>query len=211
MTSPAEALQRADAPLVILASASPTRSRLLRAAGVRAEVLPAAVDEAAVRDALQAEQVPPVEAAVALAELKAGRVAGQAPAEAIVLGADQILSCEGRWFAKPETLAEARAQLEQLAGRRHELATAVVALRNGARVWHQVAIARLWLRPCSGGFLDAYLAAVGEAALASVGAYHIEGLGAQLFARIEGDPFAIQGLPLLELLEFLRAQGVLAR
>ncbi len=128
-----------------------------------------------------------------------------------MLGADQILSCEGRWFAKPATLAEARAQLEQLAGRRHELATAVVAVRNGARIWHQVAIARLWVRPCSAAFLDAYLAAVGEAVLASVGAYHIEGLGAQLFARIEGDPFAIQGLPLLELLEFLRAQGVLAR
>ena len=211
MTSPAEALQRADAPRVILASASPTRSRLLGAAGVRADVRPAAIDEAAVRDALQAEEVPPVEAAVALAELKAGRVGGQAPAEAIVLGADQILSCEGRWFAKPATLAEARAQLEQLAGRRHELATAVVAVRNGARIWHQVAIARLWVRPCSAAFLDAYLAAVGEAVLASVGAYHIEGLGAQLFARIEGDPFAIQGLPLLELLEFLRAQGVLAR
>ncbi len=211
MTSAAEALQRADAPPVILASASPARARLLRAAGVTAQVHPAAIDEAALREALQAEQAPPAEAAVALAELKAGRVASRAADSAIVLGADQILSCEGRWFAKPETLAEARAQLEQLAGRRHELASAVVAVRNGARVWHHVAIARLWLRPCSSAFLDAYLAAVGEAALAAVGAYHIEGLGAQLFARIEGDPFAIQGLPLLELLEFLREQGVLAR
>ncbi len=211
MTSAAEALQPADAPPLILASASAARARLLRAAGISVQVRPAAIDEATVREALQAEQVAPGDAAVALAELKAGRVASQAPAEAIVLGADQILSCEGRWFAKPETLAQARAQIEQLAGRRHELATAVVAVRDGARIWHQVAIARLWLRPCSSAFIDAYLAAVGETALASVGAYQIEGLGAQLLARIEGDPFAIQGLPLLELLEFLRVQGVLAR
>lgn len=211
MTSAAEALQPADAPPLILASASAARARLLRAAGISAQVRPAAIDEATVREALQAEQVAPGDAAVALAELKAGRVASQAPAEAIVLGADQILSCEGRWFAKPETLAQARAQIEQLAGRRHELATAVVAVRDGARIWHQVAIARLWLRPCSSAFIDAYLAAVGETALASVGAYQIEGLGAQLLARIEGDPFAIQGLPLLELLEFLRVQGILAR
>ena len=94
---------------------------------------------------------------MALAELKAGRIAGQAPAGAIVLGADQILRCEDRWLGKPADLAEARAQLEQLAGRRHELATAVVAFRNGARVWHQLSIARLWLRPCSAAFLDGYL------------------------------------------------------
>ncbi len=211
MTLRAESLQRADAPPVILASASPARARLLRAAGVEVAQHPAAIDEDAVRDALRAEQVGPGDAAVALAELKAGRVASQAPAEAIVLGADQILCCDDVWLAKPADLAEARAQLEQLAGRPHELATAVVGFRNGARIWHQLRTARLWLRPCSSGFLDAYLEAVGEAALTSVGAYQIEGLGAQLFARIEGDPFAIQGLPLLEVLEFLRAQGVLAQ
>ncbi len=211
MTSRVEALRCADAPPVILASASPARARLLRAAGVEVEQRPAAIDEEAVRDALQGEQVGPGDAAVALAELKAGRVASRVPAEAIVLGADQILCCDDRWLAKPADRAQARAQLEQLAGRGHELATAVVAFRNGARVWHRLAIARLWLRPCSSPFLDAYLEAIGEAALTSVGAYHIEGLGAQLLARIEGDPFAIQGLPLLEVLEFLRGQGALAR
>jgi nucleoside triphosphate pyrophosphatase len=209
MTPASRVLQRADSPPLILASASAARARLLRAAGVALEQRPAAVDEDAIREALQAEQAAPGDAAVALAELKAGRVASQAPAAAIVLGADQILSCEGRWYAKPRDLAEARAQLEALAGRRHELATAVVALRGGARIWHRVAIARLWLRPCSAAFLDAYLATIGEAALSSVGAYQIEGPGAQLFARIEGDPFAIQGLPLLEVLEMLRTQGVL--
>ena len=204
-------LQRADAPPVILASASTTRARLLAAAGIMHEQRPAAVDEDAIREGLQAEGATPPDAAVALAELKAGRVAGQAPAAAIVLGADQILCCEGRWFAKPLSLAEARAQLTVLTGRRHELATAVVAFRGGARIWHSVTVARLWLRPCSAEFLDDYLAAVGEQALASVGAYQIEGPGAQLFARVVGDQFAIQGLPLLEVLEFLRAQGVLAR
>ena len=93
----------------------------------------------------------------------------------------------------------------------HELATAVVAFRGGARVWHHLAVPRLWLRACSPEFLDAYLDAVGEAAFASVGAYQIEGVGAQLFARIEGDHFAVLGLPLLQLLEFLREQGVLLR
>jgi septum formation protein len=211
MTPRAASLQPADAPAVILASASPARSRLFRAAGVEVTQRPAAIDEETVRAALQAEGVAPGAAAVALAELKAQRIAGEAPAGALVLGADQILSCEQRWLGKPADLAEARAQLERLTGRRHELATAVVAFRNGARIWHQLSIARLWLRACSGNFLDSYLSTIGEAALASVGAYQVEGLGAQLLARIEGDQFAIQGLPLLEVLEFLRAQGVLAR
>jgi septum formation protein len=211
MVASPRVLQRADAPPVILASASATRARLLAAAGLRFEQRPAAVDEGAVREGLQAEGAAPADAAVALAELKAGRVASQAPPAAIVLGADQILCCEDRWFAKPLSLAEARAQLAALVGRRHELATAVVAFRGGARIWHSVTVAGLWLRPCSPAFLDAYLAAVGEQALAAVGAYQIEGPGAQLFARVEGDQFAIQGLPLLEVLEFLRAQGVLPR
>jgi septum formation protein len=195
---------------VVLASASPTRADLLRAAGVPFEQRPAAIDEASLKEALQAEGLTPGDAAVALAELKAERVASRMP-DAIVLGADQILTCEGRWFDKPQSRADARAQLSALAGRPHELATAVVAFRSGARVWHHLAVPRLWLRACSTEFLDAYLDTVGEAAFTSVGAYQIEGVGAQLFARIEGDHFAVLGLPLLPLLEFLREQGVLLR
>ena len=205
------ALQQNAASPVILASASPARARLLAAAGLAFERRPAAVDEAEVKRALAAEGVSVPDAAVALAELKAQRVAQLAPPEAIVLGADQILACEGRWFDKPEGRAEARAQLGLLAGRRHELATAVVAFRERARVWHHVTVPRLWMRPCSEMFLDAYVHATGDALLGSVGAYQIEGFGAQLFARIEGDRFAIEGLPLLEVLEFLRDQGVLRR
>jgi septum formation protein len=211
VTSSPGALQAAAAPPVVLASASASRARLLRAAGVVFEQRAATVDEEAVRDALQAERVSAAEAASALAELKAARVAGQVAPAAIVLGADQILACDELWLAKPADLTEARAQLELLAGRPHQLATAVVGFRGGARIWHHAAEVRLWLRPCSAAFLDRYLAAVGEQALSSVGAYRIEELGAQLFARVEGDHFAIQGLPLLEVLEFLRTQGVLAR
>jgi septum formation protein len=195
---------------VVLASASPTRAQLLRAAGVPFEQQPAAVDESSLKEALRAEGVPAGDAAVALAELKAERVGALMP-DAIVLGADQILTCDDRWFDKPSDRAEADAQLDALGGKRHELATAVVAVHGGARIWHHVAAPRLWLRPCSPAFREAYLDAVGEAALASVGAYQIEGLGAQLVQRIEGDHFAVLGLPLLELLEFLRGQGVLLR
>jgi len=198
------------APRVVLASASRTRAHLLRAAGVPFEQRPATVDEASLKEALRAEGVTAGDAAVALAELKAQRIASQMR-DAIVLGADQILTCEERWFDKPQDRAGARAQLSELAGRWHELATAVVAFRGGARVWHHLALPRLWLRGCSPEFLEAYLDAVGDAALSSVGAYQIEGLGAQLFARIQGDHFAVLGLPLLQLLEFLREQGVLLR
>jgi septum formation protein len=203
-------LLAAPAPRVVLASASPTRAHLLRAAGVPFEQQPAAIDEPSLKEALQREGVPAGDAAVVLAELKAERVAARMP-DAIVLGADQLLTCEGLWFDKPRHRAEASAQLDVLAGKRHELATAVVAVRGGARVWHHVAVPRLWLRPFSPDFREAYLDAVGAAALTSVGAYQIEGVGAQLLARIEGDHFAVLGLPLLELLEFLRGQGVLLR
>jgi septum formation protein len=202
-------LQRAEAAPLILASTSATRARLLEAAGVTLRRQPATVDESAVKEALQADGIAAGDAAVALAELKAQRVAAQAPEDAIVLGADQILTCEGRWFDKPADGQEARSQLQALTRRRHELWTAAVALRNGERVWHHLATARLWVRPCSEAFIDAYLAALGADALSSVGSYQIEGRGAQLFARIEGDHFAVQGLPLLEVLEFLRVQGVL--
>jgi len=199
------------APPVLLASASPTRAALLAAAGIEAQAQPAAVDEAALKEGLHAEGLAAADAAIALAELKAQRVAAQSAPEAIVLGADQILTCAPRWFDKPRDRAEAREQLACLCGRRHELSSAVVGFRGGERVWHHVATARLWMRPCSPEFLDRYLEALGDDVLASAGPYQIEGPGAQLFARIEGDHFAILGLPLLEVLEFLRVQGVLLR
>jgi septum formation protein len=207
---PLPSLLAAAPPPVVLASASAIRAQLLAAAGVIFAQRPATVDEPALKESLQAEGAAAGEAAIALAELKAQQIAREAP-DAIVLGADQILTCADRWLDKPRDRAAARAQLGALAGQRHELVTAVVAFRGGVRVWHHLAVPRLWLRPCSPAFLDAYLDAVGAAALTSVGAYQIEGPGAQLLARIEGDHFAVLGLPLLEVLEFLRQQGVLLR
>ncbi len=203
------ALARADAAPVILASGSPTRAALLQAAGVPFTAIPAYVDEAALRDALRAEGVPLAEAAVALAEMKAGHVAARAPDAAIVLGADQLLECDGDWLAKPEHRDDATVQLRRLRGRPHRLVSAVVGFRGGSRVWHHVASATLVMRPFSDSFLERYLDASGAAILGCVGAYHLEGLGAQLMATVDGAHTTVLGLPLLPLLQFLRDQGVL--
>ena len=142
-----------------------------------------------------------------LAELKALKVSGR-HAGALVIGADQVLTCEGRFFSKPETVAAAREQLLQLAGRAHVLSSAVCVARDGAIVWRDVQEARLTMRAFSDTFLDAYLAQAGADILGGVGAYHVEGLGIQLFSRIDGDTFTILGLPLLPLLDFLRTHGM---
>ena len=207
------ALQAADPPLV-LASASAARRAVLEAAGLCFEAMTAAVDEAALKESARAEGLTAGEAATLLAEAKARRAAGRRP-DALVLGCDQILVLgEARgedWFDKPADRDGARAHLAALRGRTHALATAVVAWRGGRRVWGHVATPRLTMRDASDAFLDAYLAAEGDAVLASVGAYRLEGPGAQLFTRIEGEHAAILGLPLLALLEFLRGHGVLLR
>lgn len=205
------ALALPGGPRVVLASGSAARAGLLRAAGVPFEPIVPAVDEAALREALRAEGVTVRDAAVALAELKAQRVAMQVGDDAIVLGGDQLLEHAGEWLEKPVDRAAARAQLLRLRGEAHTLAAAVVAFRNGTRVWHHVDTATVHVRPFSDVFLEAYLDAAGEAVTASVGAYQIEGLGAQLLARVRGDHATVLGLPLLPLLEFLREQGVLPR
>lgn len=194
-------------PPVVLASGSAVRLRLLREAGIGVTRDVAAVDEAEVKAALKAEGTGAAEVAEALAELKAVKVARRHPG-ALVIGCDQMLDCDGEWLDKPDSMAAARAQLLKLAGRQHRLLTSAVVVRDGARLWHHNAVATLTMRAFGADFVDAYLAAVGEAALASVGAYQLEGPGAQLFARVAGDYFCILGLPLLPLLEFLRRQGV---
>lgn len=195
---------------VILASASQVRRSLLENAGVPFEVLAAPVDEAEVKEALRAEQASAAAVAETLAELKALHISRRKP-EALVIGADQMLECEGRWFDKPATLEEARTQLQALSGKTHSLLASVCVVQGGQRLWHHNEGARLQVRELSEAFLDSYLEAVGEAALTSVGAYQLEGRGAQLFARVQGDYFTILGLPLLALLDFLRNQGVVPR
>lgn len=194
---------------VILASASETRARLLRGAGVDFHTVPAAVDEAAVRSAMRSDRASAIEAAEALAKLKAQKV-GAMHAAALVIGADQVLDCAGAWFDKAAHRTDARAQLVALRGRAHELATAVCVMRDGACVWRHVESPRLTMRCFDDAFVERYLDAAGPEALGCVGAYRLEGLGAQLFESVEGDYFSILGLPLLPLLAFLRDQGVVA-
>jgi septum formation protein len=195
---------------LILASGSPTRARMLRDAGLAAEAVAPGVDEEAVKRALAAEHAPAEHVALTLAELKAVRVSQRRPG-ALVIGADQTLVCNGVLFDKPPDLAHARAQLQALRGKPHELISAAVAARDGAALWRETQRARLVMRAFSDAFLDRYLEQVGEDALGSVSAYRIEGPGAQLFARVDGDLFTILGLPLLPLLEFLRGHGVVPR
>lgn len=199
---------QADSPPLVLASASASRRALLDHAGLRFSVQAAAVDEAAVKREARASGASPADAALLLAQMKADRVAARHPA-ALVIGCDQLLVCDGRWFDKPADPAEARAQLLALRGRAHELVTAVTCLRDQRHVWHHVARPRLTMRSFGEDFLDAYLAAEGDAVTTTVGAYRLEGLGVHLFDAVVGEHAAILGLPLLPLLGFLRQHGVL--
>nr|WP_301311598.1 Maf family protein [Azospirillum lipoferum] len=192
---------------MVLASGSRTRAAMLERAGISAILDKPLVDEDEVKAAGRAEGVSADIVAEALAELKAQRITRRHPG-ALVVGADQMLECEGRWFDKPADRAAARAQLLDLRGRTHRLVSCAVVVRDGERMWHQIDSARLTMRNFSEAFLDEYLARVGDDVLHSVGAYQLEGLGAQLFHRVEGDFFTILGLPLLPLLGFLRVHGV---
>ena len=195
-----------DAPAITLASGSEARARLLRAAGVAVAIRPARVDEDAVRAALEAEGAPPRDVADALAEMKAVKGA----AAGLVLGADQVLELDGAVLAKAPDRAAGRAQLRALRGRTHRLHAAAVVAEGGRPVWRHVATVRVTMRDFSDGYLDDYLARNWDAVREAVGCYHAEGEGARLLARIEGDLFAVQGLPLLEVLGWLAARGAVA-
>ena len=197
----------ARAEPVILASASTARAALLRASGIAFAIAPAAIDEASLKLKAREAGASALDCAAALAGAKACFISDRVP-EALVIGGDQILTAGSQWFDKPDDLAEARAQLEALRGRRHTLATAACVARGGEVVWRATAEPKMTMRRFSEAFLTAYIAAEGEKLLGSVGAYRLEGRGVQLFSRINGDHFAVLGLPLLGLLGFLRDQGV---
>lgn len=192
--------------MIILASGSAARRVLLRQAGVECLVMPGDVDEAALKDSLPTLE--PGALAHALAAAKAACVSSRVPT-ALVIGADQLLVCDGQRFDKPHDMQEAARHLHFLSGRTHTLVTAVCVYRAGEPVWRHVAEARLTMRPLSERFVADYLAAEGADVLGSVGVYRLEGRGAQLFTRIEGDFFTILGLNLLPLLAFLREAGAL--
>ena len=193
---------------IVLASASTARAALLRAAGVEFAVDPAAIDEAPLKRRMHAGGEPAIACAMELAVEKARRVSAR-HRDALVIGADQILALGSDWFDKPADLREARTQLQRLRGRTHTLATAACVVSAGETLWTGTSLPELTVRGFGDSFLDGYVAAEAESLLGSVGAYRLEGRGVQLFLRVAGDHFAILGLPLVELLGFLRERGAL--
>jgi septum formation protein len=191
-----------------MASASASRAGMLRAAGVEFSLHPAELDEAALMAGMAGSQAASV--VLALAGAKALTVSAARPG-ALVLGGDTVIALDGDLVSKCTDMAAARALLQRMSGKDHLLVSAAALARDGNVIWRHASPVRLTVRPLSPAFLDAYLAAEGPAILSSVGCYHYEGRGAQLFDRVEGDYFSVLGLPLLPLLAALRQEGVIAR
>ena len=196
--------------MIVLASSSATRRKLLSQTGLYFKTANPPVDEAVIKTALKQAGASAPEVAGTLAESKANSVAAILPG-AYVIGADQMLDCEGQWFDKPADRDGARRHLQSLRGKTHQLITAAVIAHEGKIVWRHTETARMTMRDFSETFLDQYLDKAGDGALRSVGAYELEGAGAQLFERIEGDFFSILGLPLIPLLGALRQAGALPK
>ena len=194
---------------IVLASASQSRAALLEGAGLNVLICPADIDETVIKDECRRDNIDVATTAARLARGKSEKISNLFP-DAFVIGADQMLDCGGEWLDKPADLAAAAESLRLLRGRTHELITSVSIVRAGREQWCLADQATLMMRDFSDEFLETYLHRVGEAALSSVGAYQLEGLGAQLFERIDGDYFTILGLPLLSVLGYLRDEGALS-
>ena len=196
-------------PPLILASESKSRAGLLEAAGLAFIVEPPGLDEAVMRQAISGEEaLSPHDVAEVLARAKAEAVSELAP-KAYVIGGDQVLALGKSILAKPDSMEAARRQLLDLSGKTHTLHTSVAVATNGEAIWADTTIATMTMRKLSPEFIGRYLAAAGEEVLGSVGAYQLEGIGIQLFDKIEGDYFSILGLPLIPLLDTLRREGVI--
>ncbi len=196
-------------PDLVLASGSTIRAELLKNAGVPFRVRKAPVDEQTIKASLLAEGTRPRDIADALAQAKAQRVGAKEP-EAFTLGCDQILDLNGAILSKPNDRTEAAEQLTQLSNKTHRLYSAAVIYNDGQPIWRFVGEARLTMRDLSAEFIETYLNDAWPAVSSCVGAYQIEGLGARLFARTDGDYFSILGLPLLPLLSYLGVRGVIS-
>lgn len=197
-----------DGPSIVLASSSEIRRTLLERAGLTVVTDPARVDEGAIKETMRAAGAKVEEVAEALAETKARRVMPRHPRQ-LVIAADQMLECGQAWFDKPPDRDHARAQLKALRGRTHRLVSCVVAMRDGGRTWHHVDTVEMTMRPFTDAFLEAYLDRMGDTVYSTVGGYQLEGEGVQLFTGVRGDFFSVLGLPLLPLLDHLRAQRLL--
>lgn len=195
---------------LILASGSEIRAQLLRQAAVPFTVSKPRVDEEMIRAALMEEAASPRDIADTLAEMKARKVSDKNPG-ALVLGCDQILDHRGQILSKPETQADALAQLTALQGDRHTLLSAAVICEDGKPIWRHVGVVRLRMHDASQDYLTGYVARNWDSIRQSVGAYKLEEEGVRLFSRIEGDYFTVLGLPLLELLSYLTLRGDLPR
>ncbi len=192
---------------VILASGSASRRSLLAGAGIDVVAIKPNVDEEAAKQSLRASQTSVRDQAMHLAELKAIKVSQTH--SGMVIGGDQMLSLDGEALDKPKDLAEAGSHLRRLSGQTHTLETAIAIAEGGVPVWRHLARPKLTVRRLTDAYIEAYLCQCGEQILATVGAYQLEGLGAQLFNKIEGDYFSILGLPLLPLLDYLRTRRVI--
>jgi septum formation protein len=192
---------------LILASRSAGRVAVLRSAGLEFTQIVSGVDEDSIKDSLRAEGVSVGDQADILAETKATKVS--VSNLGIVLGADQMLEIDGQPLDKAVSMAEAREFLKMLRGTTHTLHSALVACIEGAPVWRHMSRPKLTMRDFSDAFLDRYLAEIGEEAMTTVGCYKVEGLGAHLFEKIEGDQASIMGMPILPLLRWLRDRGSL--
>jgi len=192
---------------LILASQSVARRDLLQNAGLHIECQPAEIDEAAIKATFLARNAPPRDIAGTLAEMKARQVAGKFP-DRLVLGADQILVHKGKLFDKPISIPKAKAQLKTLRGQTHILFSAAVIYDQGMPVWRHIGRVELTMRAFSTAFLDTYIAKMGDDLFTTVGGYKLESLGSQLFSSIKGDYFSVLGLPLLDVLNFLRGKGI---
>lgn len=193
---------------LILASASQIRSRLLGAAAVPHEAIPARIDEDSLRASMIQEDAKARDIADALAEMKARKVSQKYP-EALVLGCDQVLAHDNALLSKPETPQEARTQLAALRGTTHQLLSAAVLYQDAEPLWRHIGVARLTMRSFSDAYLDDYITRNWDSIRWSVGGYKIEEEGIRLFSNIAGDHFTVQGLPLIELLSYLTLRGTL--